>query len=103
MMHNTPGDMAYTPRGITPPPAGYINQASPYISRQPGKIQRNSFPRQKIVTPEQLRSWPILQRSVYMLCDGTHNYEQIATLLSRPLNEIERILDNLRRSNAIEE
>jgi hypothetical protein len=98
-----PGGMTPPPGGMTPPPGGYINQPSPYLSRQPGQLPRSRSPRQRAVTPEQLRSWLILQRSVYMLCDGTHNSEQIATLLSRPLNEIERILDNLRRSNAIEE
>ena len=98
-----PGDMMYTPRGMTPPPRGYPNQPPPSLNRQPEHRTRSRFPRQRTVPPQQIRTWPILHRSVYMLCDGTHNYEHIATLLSRPLQEIEQIVDTLRRSHAIEE
>jgi hypothetical protein len=109
MMYATTGMMPAV-RGMNPPPGGmippwrgYTDQQLHYLNRQPGQKTRNRFPRQRTVSQKQLRSWSRLRRSVYMLCDGTHNYEQIAILLSRPLNEIKRILDNLQQSNAIEE
>ena len=98
-----PEGMRYVPRGVTPPLGGYPNQPPPSLHRQTEPLARSRFPRQRTVPQEQIRLWPILQRSVYKLCDGTHNYEHIATLLSRPLQEIERIVDTLRRSHAIEE
>jgi len=98
-----PRDMGYTSRGMTPPPGSYSNQPPPYQNRQSGHIARSKCPRRRPVTQEQMYTWSILERSVYMLCDGTHNYEQIAALLSRPLTIIERALDDLRQSRAIEE
>ena len=96
-------DMTYTSRGMTPPPGNYTNQPPPYQNRPPGHIARSKCPRRRSVTQDQMYTWSILQRSVYMLCDGMHNYEQIAALLSRPLQIIERALDDLRQCRAIEE
>lgn len=102
-MMYTPRDMTYTSRGMTPPPGNYTNQPPPYQNRPPGHIARSKCPRRRSVTQDQMYTWSILQRSVYMLCDGMHNYEQIAALLSRPLQIIERALDDLRQCRAIEE
>jgi hypothetical protein len=103
-MMYTPRDM--TSRGMTPPPGSYTNQPPPYQNsqnRQPEQAARSKCPRRRLVTQDQMYTWSILERSVYMLCDGTHSHEQIATLLSRPLNIIERVLDDLRLARAIEE
>src|SRR6476469_7338332 len=102
-MMYTPRDMTYTSRGMTPPPGNYTNQPPPYQNRPPGHIARSKCPHRRSVTQDQMYTWSILQRSVYMLCDGMHNYEQIAALLSRPLQIIERALDDLRQCRAIED
>jgi len=49
-----------------------------------------------------MRVWTVLQRSVYLLCDGTRTQQQIAVLLSRPLNIIEQTIYELRRLSVIE-
>jgi hypothetical protein len=53
------------------------------------------------VPQEQLRTWSMLYRSVYCLCDGTHTSEQIRTLLSRPRPVIEQVIHDLLAMGAL--
>lgn len=84
------------PAGIAQPPP--ISPA-PMV---PPQTNRSSYPRRLAVSPAQTRNWSMLERYVYMLCDGTHTYEQLAALLSRSLAQIERAVEDLRLSGAIE-
>ncbi len=59
-------------------------------------------PRRLAVPQAQMRAWTVLQRSVYLLCDGTRTQEQIAVLLSRPLSLIEQTISELQRLGVIE-
>jgi hypothetical protein len=61
-----------------------------------------SYPRHRPVPQLQMRTWTVLQRSVYVLADGTRGIEQIAALLSRPSHAIEQALRDLQAFNAIE-
>ena len=79
------------------PPAKQAVQTNPI---QPGRYPGQ--PHRRTVSKAQMDTWPIRQRSVYMLCDGTRSSAQIAALLSRPHNLIEQALDELRLSGAIE-
>jgi hypothetical protein len=49
-----------------------------------------------------MRPWTVLQRSVYLLADGTRSIEQIAALLSRPPQIIEQTLRELQALSAID-
>ena len=60
------------------------------------------YPRRLAVSQAQMRTWSVLQRSVYLLSDGTRNQEQISTLLSRPLTLIEQAIFQLQQLGAIE-
>jgi hypothetical protein len=55
------------------------------------------------VQQSQIRTWSTLQRSVYALADGTRSIEQIAILLSRPLDMIEQVMRLLQESGVVEE
>jgi len=59
-------------------------------------------PRRLSVSQAQMRTWSVLQRSIYLLSDGMRNQEQIATLLSRPLSIIEQTISQLQQLGAIE-
>jgi hypothetical protein len=84
----------------------------PFTSLQPTEPARPSpinsgggarfRPRRLEVPQAQMRTWSVLQRSVYLLSDGTREQEQIATLLSRPLNIIEQTISQLQQLGAIE-
>jgi len=54
-----------------------------------------------VVPPAEIHSWAPLQRSVYLLADGTRTVEQIAKLLSRPVQTIEQILHYFETSGII--
>jgi hypothetical protein len=60
------------------------------------------YPRRRDIPQAQMRIWSVLQRSVYLLSDGTRNQEQIAALLSRPLNLIEQTISELQQLGVIE-
>src|SRR5581483_1475611 len=60
------------------------------------------YPRRLMVSQAQMRSWSVLQRSVYLLSDGTRSDQQIAALLSRPLNLVEQAIHDLQTLGAIE-
>jgi hypothetical protein len=62
---------------------------------------RRLFPYRLAVPVLQMRTWSPLERSVYLLSDGTRSIEQIATLLSRPLSKIEMVIYKLESSGAI--
>jgi hypothetical protein len=59
-------------------------------------------PRRLTVSQTQMRTWSVLQRSVYLLSDGIRDQAQIATLLSRPLNIIEQTISQLQQLGAIQ-
>jgi hypothetical protein len=92
---NTPNTITNKPNTfdpITPPVAPKAN----YTERK-----RHFNPRRLRVSETQMRSWSILERSVYSLADGVHSIEQIATLLSRPTTVIEQIIQNFEASGII--
>ena len=60
------------------------------------------YPRHLPVPLSQMRTWTMLQRSVYGLADGTRSSEQIAALLSRPPHIIEQVLRELQAFRAID-
>jgi hypothetical protein len=87
----------------TPAPTPQTNQPPrTQPSVQTNRVYRSAFPRHLHVSQAQMRSWSMLQRSVYMLCDGTRSSEQLAALLSRPHDLIEQTLNDLRLLGAIE-
>jgi len=49
----------------------------------------------------QMSTWSILERSVFSLADGTRTIEQIATLLSRPIETIIQVIYKLDKSGTI--
>ncbi len=49
-----------------------------------------------------MHTWPTLQRSVYLLADGTRTLEQIASLLSRSPQIIGQVIHNLQLIGYIE-
>jgi hypothetical protein len=59
-------------------------------------------PRRIAVPQAQMSSWPVSQRSAYLLADGTRSIEQIARLLSRPSSVIEQTVHTLQALGAIE-
>lgn len=67
----------------------------------PAENTRRPIPIRLPVFEVQMRSWSDLERSVYILCDGEHSAEQIASSLSRPLSTIEPVLYKLEASGAI--
>jgi hypothetical protein len=62
----------------------------------------NFIPRRLLVAEGKMRSWSLLQRSVYFLADGTHSIAQIATLLSQPVITIIQIIRDFEASGVIE-
>lgn len=64
-------------------------------SDTPAVFQHLEVPR------ELLRSWPILYRSIYFLCDGTHTSEHIRVLLGRPRHVIEQVIHGLLEKGAL--
>jgi hypothetical protein len=77
---------------VTPPP---VQRAKP--------AERNGhfLPQRLMVSGTQLHAWPTLERSVYLLADGTRSIEQIATLLSRPIMTIEQVIHNFEVAGVI--
>ena len=49
----------------------------------------------------QMSTWSILERSVFSLADGTRTIEQIAMLLSRPIQTIVEVIYKLAKSGVI--
>jgi hypothetical protein len=78
------------------------NASSASVSTAKLVSTRIFYPRHLPVPLSQMRTWTILQRSVYGLADGTRHIEQIAALLSRPSHTIERIVRDLQKIHAIE-
>jgi hypothetical protein len=70
-------------------------------AKNPGEEARFR-PQRLEVSQAQMRTWSVLQRSVYLLSDGTREQAQIAKLLSRPLTIIEQTVSQLQRLGAIE-
>ncbi len=63
---------------------------------------RTFCPRRVPVSQSQIHQWPKLQRSVYLLADGTRSCEQIAKLLSCSKTLVEQSVQNLQLLGAIE-
>lgn len=85
---------------FTSPPVTSPKPAPPV--EQPARINptrmnsENLFiPLHLAATPAQIRMLSKLQRSIYLLSDGTRDHRQIATLLSRPLKDIEQAIQSL--------
>lgn len=74
----------------------------PIASPRNSNSSAHLYPRRLAVSQAQIRTWSVLQRSVYLLSDGTRNQEQIATLLSRPFALIEQTIFQLQQLGAIE-
>src|SRR5947209_4748442 len=101
-------DWELTPFSSPSPPATPAPTPPAFqpLTRQPVQTnygQRSGYPRRQVTSQTQMDTWSMRHRSVYMLCDGTRSSEQIAVLLSRPRDIIERTLTDLRLSGAIEE
>jgi hypothetical protein len=77
---------------------------SPPIAPQPINTSSGAYfcPRRLEVPQAQVHVRSVLQRSVYLLSDGTRTPEQIAVLLSRPLKVIEQTISELQRLGVIE-
>lgn len=89
------GRSAYT----GPPPfaaPGWPPVAPPAPPPPPTRRERSRgfFPQRLAVSEAQWRAWSTLERAVYALADGTHNIEQIAVLLSRPVPTIDQVIRN---------
>ena len=67
---------------------------SPALSAKPAERNEHFIPRRLMVPNTRLNTWSTLERSVYLLADGTRSIEQIAKLLSRPIMTIEQIIRN---------
>ena len=59
------------------------------------------IPQRRMVPEAMIRSWPTLERSIYSLADGTRTVEQIAKLLSRPIDAVERVIHTFEVSGVI--
>lgn len=80
------------------------SQPSSPLATPSSKIDdRTDFsPRRRTISQIQVGTWPVLQRSVYALSDGTHSVKQIALLLSQPITIIEQVIYDLQRTGALE-
>jgi len=60
------------------------------------------IPRRTVhVTQEQISLWPRKHRAIFVLVDGRKNTEHIATLLSLPVKEVEKVLRDLQSTRFI--
>lgn len=89
----TSSSFSPTANSVPPPAALPVN---PTPSQKIGPI-----PQRRSVPEAQMRTWSMLERSVYSLVDGKHSIEQIATLLSRPISTIEQIIHKFEVSGVI--
>jgi hypothetical protein len=71
-------------------------------SVKPVERNENFIPQRRMVSPAQTRTWSTLERSVYSLADGTRTIEQMAKLLSRPVQTIEQVIHHFDVSGIIE-
>ena len=79
------------------------NLVSPVVPEKKSvEKYRNLIPQRRMVPEATLRTWPTLERSVYSLADGTRSIEQIAKLLSRPIEAVEKIVHAFEVSGVIE-
>lgn len=86
----------------TPPKPASPNPPLVLPGVKPVQRDEDFIPQRHTVSPNQMRTWSTLERSVYSLADGTRTVEQIATLLSRPNQIIEQIIHNFELSGVIE-
>ena len=79
----------------------FQNTATPSFQNPPMNNNRLFYP-QKLPVPTMIMGdWPTLQRSVYFLSDGKRTLAQIATLLARPLPQVEQAVSDLQRMGAV--
>lgn len=87
---------ATTTENLTAPPVAAL------IAKKSTDSNGYFIPQQHLRVPEaQMRTWSMLERSVYFLADGKHSIEQIAKLLSRPITAIEQIIYRFEASGII--
>ena len=71
----------------------------------PGAIsvqrERDLVPQRLLDSQAQMPTWSTLERSVFALADGTRTVEQIAILLSRPIQTIVQVISKLDKSGVI--
>jgi hypothetical protein len=67
----------------------------------PAQREQDLIPQRLPGYQTQMPTWSILERSVFSLADGTRTIEQIATLLSRPIQTIVEVIYKLAKSGAI--
>lgn len=60
------------------------------------------LPHKLSVSPFLMDEWSSLQRSVYFLSDGRRTVQQMATLLARPIDQVQQAINELQRAKAIE-
>ena len=87
---------------FTSPPPAETAHPPPIAQAKNPSSGVHLCPRRLTISQTQMRTWSVLQRSVYLLSDGVRDQAQIATLLSRPLNIIEQTISQLRQLGAIE-
>ncbi len=87
---------------FTSPPPTEPTHPPPIAPPRNSSSSTHFYPRRLAVSQAQMRTWSVLQRSVYLLSDGTRDQTQIATLLSRPLTLIEQTILQLQQLGAIE-
>lgn len=63
---------------------------------------RDLIPQRRMVPKAMTSTWPPLERSVYSLADGTRTVEQIAKLLSRPIEAVEQVVHTFEVTGVIE-
>jgi hypothetical protein len=85
-----------SPKPASPKPTTSV------LGVKPVQREGDLVPQRHMVSPDQIRTWSTLERSVYSLADGTRTIEQIAMLLSRPNQIIEQIVQNFELSGVIE-
>jgi hypothetical protein len=67
----------------------------------PAQRERDFIPQRLPGYQTQMPTWSILERSVFSLADGTRTIEQIAMLLSRPIQTIVEVIYKLAKSGVI--
>ncbi len=92
---------ALPPHASTAPaPPPHASMAPAPVTRSPSSDTPAVFQRRE-VPGVLLRSWPILYRSIYFLCDGMHTSERIRVLLGRPRHVIEQVIYDLLEKGAL--
>ncbi len=86
----------------TPPKTASPNPPLAAPGAKPVERNEDPIPQRRMVSPAQMYAWSTLERSVYSLADGTRTIEQIAKLLSRPIQTIEQVIHKLDVSGVIE-